>query len=667
MAAQNPEHDPSRDQIVVDSGQNGIAIRRSALMIAAIMLIFTCVAATFVQFKTRSGAMSMSNLPLVALLPFVICLLVNTPLKRLYPRLSLSASELRVLLCVLWVGGSLAGYNWATQWVGVVTAPHYYASPENRWSELIFGYLPWWMYPHPNPGVIDGFFLGLGEGESLPWREWIAPLFWAGSAALAMACIGLGISAVFQRQWAEHERLSFPLAQVALDLTDGFDRCQGWPPFVKNGLFWAGFAVAAVPLLWNIIEYWVPGFPRIAIFDSYFNAYALRSFPFSRHLWPFSYRLLPTVLGFLFLCDLNILLSLWSVFVAGQITLYGMHRVGFSVGLSGQEAKPGEILGLFSHGATMALVVWAIWTARGHLRRVVRHALRTGRPRSSETAFLSPRLALVGVLIGSLYMVFWLSRAGYSLSLAAVWLLLFWAGILAVMKYLAASGFAYMFPHWGTTIPQIWMGTAEIPESTLVATRVVNWRLLPGWRLPPALPHVQRLLARGRHNTRLVLGCVVLGMLSAVIYTIWLCYQEGGTSFRVWPLVGAPLGMYNGIASVVADTDRTVADPSKIGVWVLGGGVAMLITLLQSRLTWWPIHPLGLMLVTSGPVWRYVLDIFLVWLAKLLILRFGGIALYRRTRPFCYGLIVGYVFAVGCSFLVDFIWFPQGGHYIHGY
>ena len=44
-----------------------------------------------------------------------------------------------------------------------------------------------------------------------------------------------------------------------------------------------------------------------------------------------------------------------------------------------------------------------------------------------------------------------------------------------------------------------------------------------------------------------------------------------------------------------------------------------------------------------------------------------GIAMYRRAKPACYGLIVGYVFAVGCSFLVDLIWFPTGGHYIHGY
>ena len=47
----------------------------------------------------------------------------------------------------------------------------------------------------------------------------------------------------------------------------------------------------------------------------------------------------------------------------------------------------------------------------------------------------------------------------------------------------------------------------------------------------------------------------------------------------------------------------------------------------------------------------------------------GGITMYRKTQPFFYGLIVGYVFALGVSFMVDLIWFPGlgQGHYVHGY
>lgn len=643
------------------------SLRWTVVVLFSATLVFACVAATFLEFKSRSAHMAMANLPLAVLLPFVAWLLVNAFLKRFLPRLSMTSAELRLALSMLWVGGSFAGYNWITQWVGAMAAPRYYASPENRWQELIFDYLPWWMFPSNFPGVTEGFFLGLEEGAAVPWGAWIAPIFWAMSAGLAMTAIGLGLTAVFQKQWVRHERLTYPLAQVPLDLTEGFDGKRGWPPFMRNWLFWVGFAVAALPLLWNLIEYWTPGFPRLAIFDPYYGPRGPRGAVLSRYLSPFSYRILPPVLGFTFLCDLNILFSIWSLWLAGQVGLYGMSRVGFSVGLAGQEAKPTAILGLFTHGVSMGLAIWAIWVARGHLRKVFRQVLRTHVGGEVETAILSPRLAVCGILGGGIYMVFWLYSAGYSAGIGLVWLLLFWASILVVMKFLAASGFAYLFPSFGTSILDMTVGASRMQDATQVGLRLVNWRLLAGWRLPAALPHVERLVSPAKRVGWVVIGSLMLGMLAAILYTVSICYESGGSTFRTWSLVGAPVGMYEGIAKAVAETDRTVTDPGKIGVWVLGGVVAGVIQVMQSRFSWWPFHPLGVMLMSSGYVRLYVLDIFLVWLSKLLVLSFGGISLYRRVKPCCYGLIVGYVFAVGCSFLIDLIWFPEGGHYIHGY
>jgi hypothetical protein len=663
-----PEKDTSRNR----SGHGPVKeseteIRRPAILLAALTLVVACVAATFLEFASRSAHMAMANLPLAVLLPFVFWLLANTLLKRYVPSLSLTGSELRVILCALWIGGSFAGYNWITQWVGVMAAPHYYASPENRWAELIFDYLPWWMYPTNLPGVVESFYLGLDQGIDVPWGAWLAPIFWAVSAGLAMTAIGLGVTAIFQKQWVRHERLTYPLAQVPLDLTEGFDRKRGWPPFARSWLFWVGFLIAALPLLWNLIEYWTPTFPRLTMFDAYYGPSGPRGAPVSRYLGPFSYRLLPTVIGFTFLCDLNILFSIWSLWLAGQGALLAMGRIGFSVGITGQEAKPTAILGLFTHGVSMGLVVWTIWAARGHLHRVYRQILKPPEGDESETVILPPRAAAVAIVGGLIYMVFWLYQAGFAPLTAVVWLLLFWASILVVMKFLAASGFAYLFPSFGNGVLDICVGEQNMDDATLVGMRLVNWRLLSGWRLPAALPHVERLIGAGRRVGWLVWTCVLVGMLTAILYTVGICYESGGSTFRTWSLVGAPVGMYESLAKVVSNTDPTVPDPGKVSVWALGGLTAWLMVLLQSRLPWWPIHPLGVMLMSSGYVTLYVLDIFLVWLTKLLILRLGGIAMYRRAKPVAYGLIVGYVFAVGCSFLVDLVWFPDGGHYIHGY
>lgn len=665
MTASSPGHkrDPvslGRD-VVPD-----IRLRRTVVVFAALTVVLVGAGATYLDFKTNSGRLAMSNLPVVVLIPFVFWLLTNLLLKVCTPRLSLSTGELRFVLSLLWTGGMFAGFNWITRWIGGMTAPRYYASPENRWEDLIFDYIPWWLYPTDAPGVVGRFYLGLGR-EALPWGAWIPPVFWAISAAVAMTAIGLGLTALFQRQWIQHERLTYPLAQASLDLTRGFDRRAGLPKLFRTRLFWVGFAAAALPLLFNLIEYWNPGFPHVSIFDPYYSRWSgHRGIQVSRFLFPISYRILPTLTGFLFLCDVNILFSIWSLFAVGQTLLHGMYRIGLSAGLSGQSASPGELGNIFSHGAMMGLSVWTVWTARGHLKRVFRQVLR---PESaSNVSVFVPRPAFIALIGGLIYLVFWLHAVGFGWLAALAWLVFFWAGMLTAMKFLAASGYAYLFPYWGLSIDgvtQIWIGSVNMAESTQVGLRLINEGSLAGWRLMPVLPQISRLRTHG--IARLVFAGTLIGLLSAALYTIWFSYTQGAAAFQTWTLRGQPVNMYQGIANAVSDTHLTVPDPAKIAVWLIGGATVTLMIVLQVRLAWWPIHPAGFWLMFEWYVRYYSVNIFLVWLAKVIVLKFGGILLYRRLKPCCYGLIAGYAFALGCSLLVDLIWFPGGGHFIHAW
>jgi hypothetical protein len=49
------------------------------------------------------------------------------------------------------------------------------------------------------------------------------------------------------------------------------------------------------------------------------------------------------------------------------------------------------------------------------------------------------------------------------------------------------------------------------------------------------------------------------------------------------------------------------------------------------------------------------------------VLRFGGVSLYRKSKPFWFGVIVGYLFGIGVSSVVDAVWFPDEGHFVHGW
>jgi hypothetical protein len=107
----------------------------------------------------------------------------------------------------------------------------------------------------------------------------------------------------------------------------------------------------------------------------------------------------------------------------------------------------------------------------------------------------------------------------------------------------------------------------------------------------------------------------------------------------------------------------TYFDPQKLGVWLFGGLLAGLLSYMRARLVWWPFHPAALAFPTSYNGF----SLFLVWAAKTIVLRFWGVIGYRRSLPFWYGAITGYVFCVGLSSVIDAVWFPHGGHGVHGW
>jgi hypothetical protein len=55
----------------------------------------------------------------------------------------------------------------------------------------------------------------------------------------------------------------------------------------------------------------------------------------------------------------------------------------------------------------------------------------------------------------------------------------------------------------------------------------------------------------------------------------------------------------------------------------------------------------------SFGLFRLWLPIFVSWLVKVLLLRYGGLVAYRRALPFAYGLVLGEFFAGFVRSLLD--------------
>ena len=80
------------------------------------------------------------------------------------------------------------------------------------------------------------------------------------------------------------------------------------------------------------------------------------------------------------------------------------------------------------------------------------------------------------------------------------------------------------------------------------------------------------------------------------------------------------------------------------------GAMAVLLY-LRYRFTWWNLHPIGFPVASTFQITYYLwFNIFLAWLIKGAVLRYGGVGLYRSLRPFFLGLVLG-EFTTACAWV----------------
>ena len=650
-----------REPDVSQEGLPRITPRALVLGVLTIAAVFSYSA--YVGQGMRTGSYVKSQFPMTVWLPFVLWLFANVGLKRLWPRLALRRGEVLTIFVMVWVVGTLPQCGWMNYWLSLVAAPGYFATPENQWAEAVFPYVPWHIFPSTARWVMEGFWMGSPGGAELPWYGWAGMIGqWLG-VSMAMVVFGLCVVTLFQRHWTEAEKLTFPLAQMPLEMTRGFDGPRRMPDIFRSYLFWMGFGVVFLTIFYNIITYFALGLPRMDVFFEHYNVQISQHLP--RGIW---FRVMPPVLALAYLCPLDILASLLVFYWLSVPKEWIIRRLGVSVGDEGQQLENWDILYMESYGALIFLSLWSIWLARKHLRRVWRQVSSGVGDRRDVAHY---RLALAGLALSGAYIVAWGVSLGMSLPLAAGVFALMALVYFVTIKLIAATGFAYLFPNMphlkGESFIVDLVGTANISPRDLVGFKLfTSHAFFSTFRIPawPALPHHLRIFSL-RDQPRWVVAAVLLafpvGFLVVVGSYLDLCYDRGGFS-----VIGGGYGMV--FFDSLANVERlTTLDLGKWGVWLWGFFEAAGIALLRARLHWFPLHPIGPAFQYTFGTWLYWFSLFLVCAVKVTLLRYGGVRAYLAGKPFFYGLAIGYASGIILSAVVDLIWFPSEAHHLHGW
>jgi hypothetical protein len=285
---------------------------------------------------------------------------------------------------------------------------------------------------------------------------------------------------------------------------------------------------------------------------------------------------------------------------------------------------------------------------------------------------LSYRTCVLGLIISFVYALYWLNQLGMDMFSALLFLIAMGITYLGIARVVSETGVAYA---QATVTPQAFVmdlrGTQALSGSTMSAL-VLSYALIDYMRglFTPGLSHMARLSDQVRGNKRTLLICVVIGVFSglaaSVFLTLYLGHDYGAYNFPRFPFFnGDPKAVYS--STLAQMRTPTPPDPDRYLFLGIGLGEMGLLTFLHYRFRWWPLHPIGLVLSASDNHKSMVLPVFIAWAAKAIIMKVGGVTLYRRTKPLFVGLLVGYTLGVVYSFIVDVIWFPGQGHSIHNW
>lgn len=592
-----------------------------------------------------TGFASTISLFFNVVLTVVVLVALNVPLRRFAPRHAFTRAELVTVYIMLSLVTCLCSIDLMKPLLCLMPYAAWHATPENRWEQLFFRYLPrHWLVS--DMSAVEGFYEG---GTSFYRAEFVRA--WLGPAALwvgfivVLTTVMLCLNVIIRRRWMDHERLTYPIALLPFEITEPTGR------FFRQRTMWIGFAVAGLYDMMNGLHSVWPIVPALNCQNFYIHTY-IRSAPWDGIGWT-PLTLFPFVVGLGYLLPIELLMSFWLFFGVWKLEKVAVRATGLPMGRHQWPFLDEQALGCY-----MAIVFFALYAMRHHLAAVVRAGWQ-GRGQMTRDDPFSYRVAVVGALAGFVILVAFVVQAGLPV----------WAGLaFFVLYYLIALCITRMRAQFGPPVHDLHfvgpdqtltsvLGSRAFPPRALTAMTYLYW-FNRAYRSHP-MPHQMETLKmcqRGETAPRGIAMAMVIGVAAGAVAHFWsylhIAYDLGAArKMTGW-------GTYGYAREAFARLEGWTLSPTGPNVRVMGAiGFGLVSTLglmfMQSRLVWLPLHPLGYAISNGWSAhWTYS-SLFVAWALKTIISRYWGHKGYLAALPLFLGLILG-------EFVVGGLWTVVG-------
>ena len=571
----------------------------------------------------------------VVFIVFVLALF-NRPMTKFAPRLSLTHGELIIIYIMLSLTSAIQSFQMMQTLVPVMEYPFRVASPENDWQNLFARYIPPWLSVS-DKGVLQTYF----RGESTLYVEqhiqpWLIPaLCWSAFVVMLVLVMG-AIAVLFKRPWVENERLSYPIIQLPLELTNPRT------PVLKSRLLWLGFGISGGIALINGLSSLYPVVPRLRIHpyeNELSNLFTTK--PWST-IGSLQLGLVFSVIGLAFFMPLDMSFSCAFFFFLMKVQrviaeMLGARHVaytGYLVSLNQQ-----------SFGALVGMAVIAIWVNRKYFRVMFRRV--SGVDSDEQSNY---RKAVLTIVLGIGFMTLFLWKAGMAIWLSLSFFLLYYLVSLGLTRFRAEMGVPmhdFHFTGPDQMLPDVF-GARRIGYRNLTVMSMLGFFNFTyrGHPQPHQMEGLAMLDRAGVGNKRIFLAmtaALVVGTLSLFWVYLHVAYSSGGSSLQRYADV-----IYTRVADWIAYPSKKI-EVSGIQTIGIGFGVSIFLIAMRQRFLWWRLHPGGYAIANSLDIDRFWFSMFIGFAMKWLLIRYGGVGQYRRARPLFLGLILG-------EYIVGSVW-----------
>lgn len=615
-------------------------VTAKAILIALFLTPINCYWVMEIEVIRYSGHPTIISIFFTSIFSLFLLFMWNLLSKKVAPILVLSQGEMLVVYIMLNLASGLAGHDTLQVLVPILGHPFWFATPENEWKDLFFQYIPSWLSVS-DKSVLSGYY----EGEKTLYtlqhlRAWMTPVLWWTGFLVVLLFLQLCINVVVRKQWTEREKLSYPTIQLPLEMTNP---ASG---LLANKLMWVGFAIAAGVDIINGFHVIFPTIPALPIKARNYG-HLFTEKPLNAIGWlPIAFY--PSIIGIGFFIPLDLSFSFWFFFWVWKAESIG----GSLMGLSSIPRFP--FAKEQASGGYLAFALIALWMTRKHLAQVWKKIIGQSTEVDDSKEPMGYRTTSIAFWLGFAFLLFFCVRAGMLLWVATLFFVLYLAMALAVARMRAELGAPLHSLSWSGADWVIirTFGTRRLGTGTLTLFPFF-WVITTAYRPSPMAHQLEgfKMAERVGINSRLLVFAMMLAAFAGSLAGFWALLHRG---YEIGMVARAPSPSITHYGQAPwAQLQNRLLNPSTTDVWgtaFMGVGfvITFLLFFMRMRFLWWSLHPIAYALTTTYEqiIW---FPIFLAWLAKWLILRYGGLKSHRRAIPFFLGLILG-------EFIVGSLW-----------